>query len=189
MVSSTLMVWGIRSFRSRLLRGAIDCRGLIPFGRRRAPPKRPPGSRLTEGAVDEVGLRAHPELVGDLRDRDLESERVRTGGTLWTGADQRRDHPPAGHNHLIVTTPLNRDGLDADRDGARTVPARQAPRQRPVRDPGGVRRLHFVRESAKPDSVAGNPPHGSARVHQVERQRRREPEVVGRNLCAHSNTP
>jgi hypothetical protein len=92
---------------------------------------------------------------------------------LWAGTDQRRDLPSASQNHLIRAALLECDRLDIDWDGTRAVATRQAVRQRSVRDPGGVGGLDLARESAKPYPVAGNPPHGAVRVHQVELERGR----------------
>lgn len=160
------MVCGVDPFRDGVRYGACDaCR--------RGFPECPACSGLPECAVDEVGLRAHAELVRDERYRDLESERIRPGRALWARTDQRRDLPSASQNHLIRAAPLERDRLDIDWDGTRAVAARQAVRQRSVRDPGGMGRLDLIRESAKADPVPGNPPHGAARVHEVELERGR----------------
>ena len=196
------MVCGVDPFRDGVLHGPSDARRRLIslgnrsahwsrqwFGRRRGFPERPARSGLPQCAVDEVGLRAHAEFVRDQRYRDLESERIRAGRALWAGTDQRSDLPSASQNHLIRATLLECDRLDIDGDGARAVAARQAARQCSVRDPGGVGRLDLIRESAKAHPVAGNPPYGAARVHQVELERGRYPEVVGQNVCAHWSTP
>jgi hypothetical protein len=192
------MVCGVDPSRNAVLHGAGDVRCRLIrlgngwargsrqwFGRRRGFPQRPACSGLPEGAVDEVGLRAHAELVGHQRNRDLESERIRAARAVWPGTHQRRDLPSASQNHLIGAALLERDRLDIDWERTGAVAARQTVRKRSVGDPGGVGCLDLIRESAKAYPVAGNPPHGAARVHQVELERGRQSEVAGRNVRAH----